>query len=146
MYSLIVTAKMNDIDLQAWLADVLARITAHPAHPAHRLDEFVPWNWTKASVVAAVAAWRPELGSGQQGPPRPHHYTIARVAEMLGENEEWLWDVVTEMDQEDGLIWIYGAGDDSVMGFTDFGIETLTVIVEIHKADPSLLKRATDPD
>ena len=32
------------------------------------------------------------------------------------------------------------------MGFTDFGIETLTGIVEIHKADPSLLKRATDPD
>jgi transposase len=53
MYSLIVTAKMNDIDPQAWLADVLARIAAHSAH---RLDEFLPWNWTKASVVAAVAA------------------------------------------------------------------------------------------
>jgi hypothetical protein len=75
-----------------------------------------------------------------------HVHTIARVAEMLGENEEWLWDVATEMDQEDGLIWIYGPGDDSVMGFTDFGIETLTGIVEIHNVDPSLLKRATDPD
>jgi hypothetical protein len=32
MYSLIVTAKLNDADPQAWLADVLARITAHPAH------------------------------------------------------------------------------------------------------------------
>ena len=53
MYSLIVTAKMNDIDPQVWLADVLARIAAHPAH---RLDEFLPWNWAKASVVAAVAA------------------------------------------------------------------------------------------
>jgi hypothetical protein len=31
-YSLIVTAKLNDVDPQAWLADVLARITAHPAH------------------------------------------------------------------------------------------------------------------
>ena len=80
------------------------------------------------------------------GLPRRDTHTIARVAEMLGENEEWLWDVATEMDQEDGLIWIYGPGDDSVMGFTDFGIETLTGIVEIHKADPSLLKRATDPD
>ena len=75
-----------------------------------------------------------------------HVHTIARVAEMLGETEEWLWNVAIEMDQEDGLIWIYGPGDDSVMGFTDFGIETLTGIVEIHKADPSLLKRATDPD
>ena len=42
MYSLIVTAKMNDVDPQAWLADVLARIAAHPAQ---RLDELLPWNW-----------------------------------------------------------------------------------------------------
>ena len=42
MYSLIVTAKMNDIDPQAWLADVLARIAEHPAS---RLDELLPWNW-----------------------------------------------------------------------------------------------------
>lgn len=42
MYSLIVTAKMNDIDPQAWLADVLARIAEHTVH---RLDELLPWNW-----------------------------------------------------------------------------------------------------
>jgi transposase len=42
MYSLIVTAKMNHIDPQAWLADVLARIAEHPAN---RLDELLPWNW-----------------------------------------------------------------------------------------------------
>jgi len=54
MYSLIVTAKMNDVDPQAWLADVLARIAAHPAH---RLDELLPWNWThKVSAMAAAAA------------------------------------------------------------------------------------------
>src|SRR5471032_1829929 len=45
MYSLIVSAKMNDVDPQAWLADVLARIAAHPAH---RLDELLPWNWKTA--------------------------------------------------------------------------------------------------
>ena len=43
MYSLIVTAKMNGVDPQAWLTDVLSRIAAHPAH---RLDELLPWNWT----------------------------------------------------------------------------------------------------
>ena len=43
MYSLIVTAKMNDIDPQAWLADVLARIAEHPVQ---RLDELLPWNWS----------------------------------------------------------------------------------------------------
>lgn len=54
MYSLIVSAKMNGVDAQAWLADVLARIAAHPAH---RLDELLPWNWTPpTSVVAARAA------------------------------------------------------------------------------------------
>jgi hypothetical protein len=75
-----------------------------------------------------------------------HHVsTIARVAEMLGEDEDWLWDVAEEMDQEDGLIWVYGPGDESVMAFTDFGIETLTGIIEIYKADPEPLKRSADP-
>jgi transposase len=42
MYSLIVTAKMNDVDPQAWLADVLDRIAGHPAN---KIDELLPWNW-----------------------------------------------------------------------------------------------------
>ena len=42
MYTLIHTAKLNDVDPQAWLADVLARIADHPVH---RLDELLPWNW-----------------------------------------------------------------------------------------------------
>src|SRR6202051_79178 len=41
MYSLIVTAKMNGVDPQAWLADVLSRIAPHPGH---RLGEFLPGN------------------------------------------------------------------------------------------------------
>lgn len=75
-----------------------------------------------------------------------HVHTIARVAEMLGRNEEWLGDVANEMDQEDGLIWVYGPGDDAVMAFTDFGIETLIGIIEIYEANPALLKRPTEPD
>jgi hypothetical protein len=68
-----------------------------------------------------------------------HHVrTIARVAAMLGEDEDWLWDVANGMDTEDGLIW--GPNDDGVMAFTDFGIETLTGLIEIHKANPQLLK------
>ncbi len=73
-----------------------------------------------------------------------HVHTIARVAAMLGEDENWLWEVATEMDQEDGLIWVYGPGDESVMAFTDFGIETLTGLVGIYKADPDLFKRLSD--
>ena len=74
-----------------------------------------------------------------------HVHTIACVAEMLAEDEDWLWDVAIEMDQEDGLIWVYGPGDDGVMAFTDFGIETLVDLIEIHKADPDLLRRSSDP-
>ena len=47
------TCKLNDVDPQAWLADVLKRIAAHPAH---RLDELLPWNWRKAIVSHAQAA------------------------------------------------------------------------------------------
>jgi len=53
MYSLIFTAKMNGIDPQAWLADVLARIAAHPAH---RLDELLPWNWAKQDPTISARA------------------------------------------------------------------------------------------
>ena len=52
MYSLIVTAKMNDIDPQAWLADVLARIAGHPAS---RIDELLPWNWHTANAINRAA-------------------------------------------------------------------------------------------
>jgi transposase len=53
MYSLIVTAKMNDIDPQAWLADVLARIAEHPVQ---KLDELLPWNWCPLNTQARQAA------------------------------------------------------------------------------------------
>jgi transposase len=52
MYSLIVTAKMNDIDPQAWLADVLAGIAEHPAT---RLDQLLPWNWRPTNAISRAA-------------------------------------------------------------------------------------------
>ena len=53
MYSLIITAKLNDVDPRAWLADVLARIADHPAS---RLHELLPWNWSTAQAPQAAAA------------------------------------------------------------------------------------------
>ena len=53
MFSLIVTAKMSDVDPRAWLADVLARIGDHPAS---RLDELLPWRWKSEAAATAVAA------------------------------------------------------------------------------------------
>jgi transposase len=52
IYTLIVTAKLNDIDPRAWLEDVLRRIADHPAS---RLADLLPWNW-KPAVTTAVAA------------------------------------------------------------------------------------------
>lgn len=52
MYSLIVTAKLNDIDPQAWLADVLARIADHRSH---QLDDLLPWNWVAWQQIRKIA-------------------------------------------------------------------------------------------
>jgi transposase len=53
LYGLIVTAKLNDVDPQAWLADVLARIAGHPAN---HLDELLPWNWAARAAGRKLAA------------------------------------------------------------------------------------------
>ena len=51
VYSLIVTARLNDVDPRAWLADALARIGDHPAS---RLDELLPWNWRQQGSISAT--------------------------------------------------------------------------------------------
>lgn len=53
MYSLIGTAKLNDIDPQAWLADVIARISDMPVS---RLPELLPWNWKTMQKTGVKAA------------------------------------------------------------------------------------------
>jgi hypothetical protein len=53
MYSLIGTAKLNGVDPQAWLADVLARIADHPAH---QLADLLPWPWRPSRPLPAVDA------------------------------------------------------------------------------------------
>jgi transposase len=53
MATLIMTAKLNDVDPLAWLADVLARIAEYPAQ---RLDQLLPWNWRTSNRQADQAA------------------------------------------------------------------------------------------
>ena len=53
MATLITTAKLNDIDPQAWLADVLSRIADTPQN---RLSELLPWNWRPTRALMASAA------------------------------------------------------------------------------------------
>ena len=52
IYSLIGTAKLNGVDPQAWLANVLACIANHPAS---RLDELLPWHWKRTAAQADAA-------------------------------------------------------------------------------------------
>ena len=51
MVTLITTAKLNDVDPQAWLADVLARIADHTIQ---NLDQLLPWNWTPCRAKLAA--------------------------------------------------------------------------------------------
>ena len=48
-----VWGRLNDVDPQAWLADVLARIAAHPVQ---QLGDLLPWNWRKSGDVLSQAA------------------------------------------------------------------------------------------
>jgi transposase len=52
IYTLIASAKLNDIDPEAWLTDVLRRINDHPAS---KLDELLPWRWQRHTLDAAAA-------------------------------------------------------------------------------------------
>lgn len=52
MATLITTAKLNDVDPQAWLADILAHIADMPIS---RLEQLLPWNWVTSSVKAVAA-------------------------------------------------------------------------------------------
>ena len=52
LYTLIASAKLNDVDPQAWLADMLARL---PDHPAKRIHELLPWNWRPQNIAAEAA-------------------------------------------------------------------------------------------
>jgi hypothetical protein len=52
MLTLMQTAKLNDIDPQAWLADVLARIADHKVT---ELSALLPWNWRRPSALDHAA-------------------------------------------------------------------------------------------
>jgi len=67
-------------------------------------------------------------------------FTIARVAEMLGEDVDWLSDVALEMDPEDGCLTVYDLNDEGTTAFTSFAIENLKGLIEIHKANPTIVE------
>ena len=61
-------------------------------------------------------------------------FTINYVAEMLGEDEDWPYDLSINMFAEDGCLRVYGAGEDGVTAFTEYGIECLKQIIADERA------------
>ncbi len=60
-----------------------------------------------------------------------HAFTIAKVAEMLGEDEQWLDEISIELEPEDGRILVFGKTEnDDTTAFTEFGIESLRELIK----------------
>jgi hypothetical protein len=68
IYTLIQTAKLNDVDPQAWLTDVLAR---PQDHPARRIDELLPWNWIRSRQQRPRRSCAGQTYHAQPPSPRP---------------------------------------------------------------------------
>ena len=56
-------------------------------------------------------------------------YTIARAAELLGENEDRLHDIAVDMFPEDGCLWVLDTGERETIAFTAYGIDCLKEII-----------------
>ena len=61
-------------------------------------------------------------------------FTIGYVANLLGEDEDWLYDLSIGMEPEDGSLWVYGVGEDGVPAFTRDGIDNLRQIIANERA------------
>ncbi len=62
-------------------------------------------------------------------------FTIARVAEMLGEDEEWLHTIADDMEPEDGCFWVCDINDTTTRAFTGFGIDSLKELMPNYRRD-----------
>lgn len=56
-------------------------------------------------------------------------FTIGYVANQLGEDEDWLFELSGDMFPNDGCLWVYGIGEDGVPAFTKDGIDNLRQII-----------------
>ena len=61
-------------------------------------------------------------------------FTISRVAELLGEDEDWLHELAMGLEPEDGCLWLYDTDEREVMALTAFGIECLQQLIADERA------------
>jgi Transposase IS66 family len=124
MYSLIVTAKLNDIDPQAWLA---SRRPGPHRRASGAKDR-------RAAAVELAAAFGTAKSGGLIIAAIAQVFTIGYLANLLGEDEDWLFALSGDMFPEDGCLWVYGVGEDGVPAFTKDGIENLRQIIADQRA------------
>jgi hypothetical protein len=60
-------------------------------------------------------------------------FTTGRVAEMLGEDEQWLQTIADDMEPEDGCLTVCETDDLSTTAFTPFGIESLKELMPLYR-------------
>ncbi len=81
------------------------------------------------SVTLGTGRFEMEIMSGIERHRRfPHcdcRAALARAAEILDEDEEWLHELSIDMFAEDGCVTIYGIGEERITAFSDFGIDNL---------------------
>ncbi len=58
--------------------------------------------------------------------------SIATVAQTLGENEDWLWDLALDMEPEDGMVWVTN-GEEEILCFNEDGIDYLKQLIEDNR-------------
>ena len=63
---------------------------------------------------------------------------IAAVAQQLGVDEDLLHDISIGIEPEDGVIRVYGLGADSIVAFTDEGVDELKNLLEMRRKNPDL--------
>ena len=61
-------------------------------------------------------------------------FTIGYVANLLDEDEDWLFELSIGMEPEDGSLWVHGVGEDGVPAFTRDGIDNLREIIADERA------------
>lgn len=62
-------------------------------------------------------------------------YTVALVAQILDEDEDWLHELIIDMDPEDGCLTVYGLEEDGVTALTDDGIDNLRQLITELRMD-----------
>jgi len=63
-----------------------------------------------------------------------HAFTLKRAAQILGCDEDLIWEIADQLEPEDGMLWVYDTGEIHTLAFTQRGIEALRELIEDQRA------------